>query len=242
MLRLGGALRAPLSTLSDDELAEYDQFEQWAAPYPHAFQSALAALVNLAADYTEPGRRRRQRRRPACRGRRGRRGPDHRAAALRPLARPGVAARPRPTPIPSTRRWVDELNLDPRHRVAAGLGTGVVQKNQEAYMEAAWQQVGKVLEGNARIRFGQMAMLDLEGLAPPRARPLAAAGSGERLLGVTAPVHRGWSADGTTVAYAVQAEHGPAGAGRHDGAQGAATSGAGARGSARGPGVSRSTT
>ena len=43
-------------------------------------------------------------------------------------------------------------------------------------MEAAWQQVGKVLEGNPRIRFGHMAMLTVDGLAPPRARsPLAAA-------------------------------------------------------------------
>ena len=38
ILRLGGALRAPLITLGDDELAEYWQFEKWAAPYPHAFQ------------------------------------------------------------------------------------------------------------------------------------------------------------------------------------------------------------
>ena len=43
-----------------------------------------------------------------------------------------------------------ELNLDPRFRVAAGFGTGVVQKNQEDYMEAAWQQVGDVLEANRR--------------------------------------------------------------------------------------------
>ena len=40
---------------------------------------------------------------------------------------------------------VNELNLDPRYRAAAGIGTTVVQKNQEEYMEAAWQQVGKVL-------------------------------------------------------------------------------------------------
>jgi hypothetical protein len=44
---------------------------------------------------------------------------------------------------PSKEWWVQELNLDPRHRVAAGFGTGVIQKNQENYMEAAWQQVGK---------------------------------------------------------------------------------------------------
>ena len=78
-------------------------------------------------------------------------------------------------------RWVDELNLDPRHRVAAGLGTGVVQKKPGSLMEAAWQQVGKVLEGNARIRFGQMAMLTLDVWHRRELGPLAAAGS-EQLL------------------------------------------------------------
>ncbi len=52
---------------------------------------ASPALVNLAADYAEPGRRRRQRRRPASPVVEARRGPAHRAAALRTLARPGVS-------------------------------------------------------------------------------------------------------------------------------------------------------
>ena len=47
ILRLGGALRAPLATLSEADLAEYNKFEQWGQPYPHPFQTALAALVNL---------------------------------------------------------------------------------------------------------------------------------------------------------------------------------------------------
>ncbi len=51
ILRLGGALRAPLETLSAEDLNEYNHFENWGAPYPHPFQTALAALVNLASDY-----------------------------------------------------------------------------------------------------------------------------------------------------------------------------------------------
>ena len=50
-----------------------------------------------------------------------------------------------------------ELNLDPRFRVAAGFGTRVVQDNQEDYMNAAWEQIGDVLEANRRIREAQLA-------------------------------------------------------------------------------------
>jgi hypothetical protein len=48
--------------------------------------------------------------------------------------------------------WVHDLNKDPRTRVAAGFGTRVVQKNQEDYMQKAWQQVTKVMEANKIIR------------------------------------------------------------------------------------------
>jgi hypothetical protein len=41
--------------------------------------------------------------------------------------------------------------------VAANFGTEVVQQNQEAYMRAAWEQIGEVLAANRRIRFAQYA-------------------------------------------------------------------------------------
>ena len=111
------------STLSDEELGRVRRSSSSGPSRTRTpFQTALAALVNLAADYSDQTRRRRQRRDRAPGDRRGRRGPADRPAALRPLARrrcqrldPGRRA------TPSTRRWVDELNLDPRHRVAAGL-------------------------------------------------------------------------------------------------------------------------
>jgi hypothetical protein len=158
ILRLGGALRAPLETLSDEDLAEHTRFEEWGKPYPHAFQTALAALVNLAAEYAEQS--------------------PQDANAGSDLG-PGVEEDEDPLIVPpiygrwhaltqrleaadgdlERKRWAQELNLDPRHRVAAGFGTEVVKKNQEDYMEAAWQQVGRVLDGNRKIRFGQMAEL-----------------------------------------------------------------------------------
>ena len=48
----------------------------------------------------------------------------------------------------STPHWIHELNLDPDYRVPAGFGTRVVQDQDETYMDAAWGQIGQVLEAN----------------------------------------------------------------------------------------------
>jgi hypothetical protein len=54
--------------------------------------------------------------------------------------------------------WIRELNLDPRLRVAAGLGAEVVRQNQDRYMESAWRQVGAVLEANNLRRRGEFSL------------------------------------------------------------------------------------
>jgi hypothetical protein len=53
--------------------------------------------------------------------------------------------------------WVDALNVDPRHRAAAGLGARVIRRNQERYMRLAWEQVGDVVRVNHTIRRLQLA-------------------------------------------------------------------------------------
>ena len=40
--------------------------------------------------------------------------------------------------------WLNDLNLDVRNRVAAGLGVFLVQKLQEELMHSAWQQLGDI--------------------------------------------------------------------------------------------------
>lgn len=50
-----------------------------------------------------------------------------------------------------------ELNLDPRHRIVAGLGTRVVQAEQEDLMLAAWNQVMGVEAANRTLRLAQLA-------------------------------------------------------------------------------------
>lgn len=56
----------------------------------------------------------------------------------------------------STTRWVSELNKDPRNRATAGLGSEVVRKNQETYMEEAWKQAGDVVEANKKMQLLQL--------------------------------------------------------------------------------------
>ncbi|MBN2385581.1 MAG: hypothetical protein JXB85_01075 [Anaerolineales bacterium] len=52
--------------------------------------------------------------------------------------------------------WLNALNLDPRHRAAAGLGTEFIKKQQEALMASAWEQVGDVLKANKILSQAQV--------------------------------------------------------------------------------------
>jgi hypothetical protein len=82
-------------------------------------------------------------------------------------------------------RWLRELNVDPRHRAAAGLGTEVVRANQERYVDAAWKQVGDVLAAN---RLRDMARLILRVGERIHTRHVAALGI-DSLFSLAAPVH-----------------------------------------------------
>ena len=60
-----------------------------------------------------------------------------------------------PTPATSL-NWLDELNLDPRHRAAAALGTQVVQTQQEQLVASAWEQLGEIERLNQMRRQAQL--------------------------------------------------------------------------------------
>ena len=55
--------------------------------------------------------------------------------------------------------WLEQLNLDPALRVAAGLGAGVVKENQEEFMSRAWEQLNenrhKLNKKLQQLRFAQ---------------------------------------------------------------------------------------
>jgi len=209
ILRLGGALRAPLNTLSADDLKEYNRFEEWGKPYPHNFQTKLAALINLADDYKQQSAKDAN----EASGLNlkvttddGKLETDEDPLILPPIYGCWHSETQRLVPAegdPARERWVQELNLDPRHRVAAGFGTQVVQKNQENYMEAAWQQVGKVLEGNQKIRYGQMAKLASQ-VWHTRELAVLEQRSPEHFLMMAAPVQRRVLQSGLTVSHQVQ--------------------------------------
>jgi hypothetical protein len=202
VLRLGGALQVPELSLSEEEKDEAAAFENWDQPYPHPFQRGLAALVNLADDYADQ---------PATDanaasglGAAVEDDPDplltpplygrwHALASRLLTARDG-------SPLDPDDDWVHELNLDPRFRVPAGFGTGVVQRNQEDYMAAAWEQVGEILEANRRIRLAQVAREAGGVWFGAHLAPLLAANPDRAFL-LSAPVHGRVVAGGATVAH-----------------------------------------
>lgn len=158
VLRLGGALRIPLAAMSDADREEFKHYDNWAkTPYPRKFQKQLAAFINLAEDYTKetPVEAHQN---PDLSDKITAGDPDPLITA--PLYGRWHALTNRlldnSDSIPDN-NWIHELNLDPRFRVPAGFGTRVVQDKQEQYMEAAWEQVGKVLEANRQIKFAQLS-------------------------------------------------------------------------------------
>jgi hypothetical protein len=192
VLRLGGALRIPFETMREEDKDEYLKYEEWDKPYPHKFQKQLAAFINMAADYSDKGNVK------TVHGnkdlpdgiRKTATSDDPDPLITAPLYGRWHALMKRLLDendnIPDD-NWVHKLNLDPRHRVTAGFGTKVVQTNQENYMESAWQQLGKVIEANRRIRQAQFAQAAAKRWFIKYLEPLKAKNEGA-FLWLTQPV------------------------------------------------------
>jgi hypothetical protein len=95
------------------------------------------------------------------------------------LDRPGQLSAPsygcwhagaKPTGPARQRAWLKALNLDARRRVAAALGTAVVQRHQDAFMAAIWAQAGEVEAANRTRRRGQMAVATAQSMMLRRLR------------------------------------------------------------------------
>jgi len=153
------------NSVSVDELAEGDTLKhslglegalrslqtestKWPTTTADPFQSELASLLNLPNTYTDLGVPEE----------------DSKPLIVPPSygawhgARKEVVADVLNSEDPNNRDWFNELNLDPRHRMTAGLGTLVIQDQQEQLMASAWEQVGTVLEANQKLRQGQFGM------------------------------------------------------------------------------------
>lgn len=98
---------------------------------------------------------------------------------------------------PSDAGWVNDLNKDPRWRATAGMGTKVVQKNQESYMRKAWQQIGEVLALNRKIQYTQLAMWVTQMMYDKHLQTNVP----ERIFQITAPVHAKIKGSPFTIRY-----------------------------------------
>jgi hypothetical protein len=194
VLKLGGALRAPLETMSPPDRAEVQKYDDWDLPFPHAFESGVAALINLADDYA----------RAAASAANPDGDPD--PVVTLPLYGRWPAITDRVlfdaagAPLPNNQNWIHRLNLDPRFRVAAGFGTEVIQENDQKYMSAAWQQVGDVITANTRLRLAELAHAQTLALHAKHVATLEPA----RQFVLTAPVHARVMGSPTSVAEQVR--------------------------------------
>jgi hypothetical protein len=93
-----------------------------------------------------------------------------------PLLAPPIYGRwhaGRATVNPGAANWLDSLNLDPRWRSAAALGTEVIQQHQEALMASAWEQAAEIQPVNQRLRQLQISMAVGESLHARHLSPLS---------------------------------------------------------------------
>jgi hypothetical protein len=101
-----------------------------------------------------------------------------------------------PLPPPATNPpWFYALNTDPRHRVSAALGTEVVQREQEALMESAWEQARSLVLINVERKIMQLGREVWKRFI---ARHIAA-GFAETVLTTTALLHGRVLRAGTTI-------------------------------------------
>lgn len=135
----------------------------WSGAVQGTFVGRLAALLNLPAErMAQPGADR---------------------AVVPPLYGRWHAEAERETPGAEP-HWFNDLNQDPRERVAAGAGTRVIQQQQRQLMASAWQQVQGIREANQRLRLTQLA----RELAQRIFQRHLATGNADQLLQVGAPV------------------------------------------------------
>jgi hypothetical protein len=101
--------------------------------------------------------------------------------------------------------WVNELNLDPRNRAAAGMGTEVVQSKSTQLMASAWQQVDGILKANQTLIQAQLARATSQQILTTRLNVAQPA----NLVSLTAPLQGRLLASPTTILAAVRASRVP---------------------------------
>jgi hypothetical protein len=97
--------------------------------------------------------------------------------------------------------WFGTVNIDPRNRVLAGMGTRVIQFLQRQLMASAWEQVAGVREANERLRFAQLARAAAERMFERH----VISHETDLVLGLTSSLHTKVKASPTTIAERLRA-------------------------------------
>jgi hypothetical protein len=122
-----------------------------------------------------------------------------------PKERVEVAATPQ--------HWVNDLNLDPRDRIAASFGTRIVQEDQEHLMASAWQQVDAIEKENEDRRRRQLAKTTRQSTWVRHVRPIEDDGllqiTGLSLAKVAVSVQEGQAIVQRTVAWQLNGSQAP---------------------------------
>ena len=79
--------------------------------------------------------------------------------------------------------WIADLNLNPRYRGAAGYGAEIVRRDQDEFVDAAWDQIGAILDAEMKFNLTRLA---IEAQRALKAKHFDVLG-GERLLQVMGP-------------------------------------------------------
>jgi hypothetical protein len=96
--------------------------------------------------------------------------------------------------------WENDLNLDPRNRAPAGMGTEIVQSERTALMASAWDQVAGVRKANQILAQAQLARAASQQLQRQHLVPAQT----ETLFNVTSPVFSRLLASPTTITAAIR--------------------------------------
>ncbi len=161
---MDGALRAPNTPAQPAAEADVPHLAQL-ADIPAAIQQALQQTLNAPADQIQTG-----------------------ATDATPALGPPIYGEwhlNQHRIADPTLAWFYELNLDLRSRVAAGLGAEVVRKNQEDFMQACWEQIGKILQANELLNRARFSMTVARSMYQRHYQTLPM----DRFLQVTAPIH-----------------------------------------------------
>jgi hypothetical protein len=175
-LGLDGALHSVLT-----------QETPWAEPAKDAFQTAVQAWINQTSAATDD--------------------PAH-PNPTDPVIAPPIYGR-WAAAIQSVDRtaagWENDLNLDPRNRSAAGMGTQIVQGQRAQLMASAWAQVDGVRKANQMLVQAQLARAASQQLY----RQHLQAAQPETLLNFTSPLFSRLRASPTTITAVLQGSRVP---------------------------------